>query len=137
MSGLDHTDSAAQVSSGYSELGDGQVMEVLSKHLRRFHSFPVDGEPSSSSSPACSDIVLYREAIEHCARLYRVMVRRTQSRAVASGAKSHFLLFPVEFAWGKCTVARSEGKWQEVSSETHGLHKAIKGAVVGYTLAPL
>lgn len=92
-SGLEGQDSAAgQAPSGYSELGDGQVMQVLSKHLARFQgssrekeegeeeeggeSSPSPGRhPSPSSQRSCSAIVLYREAIEHCARLYRIMVR--------------------------------------------------------------
>ena len=55
-------------------------MEVLSKHLETFRCCPEGGEEegegvaSSSVSVAASGIVLYREAIEHCARLYRIMV---------------------------------------------------------------
>ena len=94
-SGLDgRSDSAAQVPGGYSELGDGQVMEVLSKHLERFQKGSAKegeeedekkrGESSSSSDrpslpnghASCSGVVLYREAIEHCARLYRIMVSK-------------------------------------------------------------
>jgi hypothetical protein len=41
------------------------------------NSPPSDSPPSSSplpGQPSCPQVVLYREAIEHCARLYRVMV---------------------------------------------------------------
>ena len=75
--------------SGYMELGDGQVMEILSKHLNNFQSSSGandndsdddddddddDDEEGKSSSYSKRSIVLYREAIEHCAKLYRVMV---------------------------------------------------------------
>lgn len=63
---------------GYMELGDGQVMEILSKHLALFQSSP-RGDEDDSSSPAAQQgsavsITLYREALEHCARLSRIMV---------------------------------------------------------------
>lgn len=71
----------ARLTVGYTELGDGQVMEVLSKHLRLFEESQAeeDGEEKGGGddSPrknADSVITLYKEAIEHCARLYRVMV---------------------------------------------------------------
>ncbi len=74
-SALDHP---AQVShNDYTELGDGQVMEVLSKHLEKFLSNSVeevDSEEHLFGRSSCSGLVLYRDAIEHCARLYRVMV---------------------------------------------------------------
>lgn len=65
-------------SGGYMELGDGQVMEILSKHLALFQSSP-HGDEDGSSSPAAQQgsavsITLYREALEHCARLSRIMV---------------------------------------------------------------
>lgn len=65
-------------SGGYMELGDGQVMEILSKHLALFQSSP-RGDEDDSSSPAAQQgsavsITLYREALEHCARLSRIMV---------------------------------------------------------------
>ncbi len=66
---------------GYNELGDGQVMEVLSMHLKLFEGSRSnddddddDEEDSDSLKNDNSAIILYKEAIEHCARLYRVMV---------------------------------------------------------------
>ena len=56
----------------YSELGDGQVSEILSKHLEHFQvaSKRSDIFPQKEGT----DIVLYKEAMEHCARLYRILV---------------------------------------------------------------
>lgn len=59
--------------SAYSELGDGQVMEVLSQHLDMFRARQREG--TGEIGDRDSGITLYREAIEHCARLYRIMVR--------------------------------------------------------------
>lgn len=60
----------------YAELGDGQVMEILSSHLKEYQSSrdeeDVDDSLPNEQSGSC--IVLYRKAIEHCARLCRVMV---------------------------------------------------------------
>ena len=56
----------------YSELGDGQVTEILSKHLEHFQMASMTSGMISQKS--CDDIVLYKEAMEHCARLYRVVV---------------------------------------------------------------
>ncbi len=54
----------------YTELGDGQVTEILSKHLELFQT-----ASRMNKMRDCEDIVLHREAMEHCARLYRAVVR--------------------------------------------------------------
>lgn len=54
----------------YAELGDGQVTEILSKHLELFQT-----ASKLNKMKDCHDIVLHREAMEHCARLYRAVVR--------------------------------------------------------------
>ena len=82
--GLDCPNSAPQLpSGGYAELGDGQVMDILSKHLELFQSSRGrdcdDDEEESLSSTRHTDtgdsgITLYKDAIEHCARLYRILV---------------------------------------------------------------
>ena len=76
MPEIQHNTISLQISSsGYTELGDGQVMEVLSKHLEQFQSScNHDIETDSPGQQSGSKIILYREAIEHCTRLYRVMV---------------------------------------------------------------
>lgn len=58
-------------------------MDVLSKHLESFQSSRGrdcdDDESLSSSTGHHTDtggITLYKDAIEHCARLYRVLVCR-------------------------------------------------------------
>ena len=77
--------------SGYTELGDGQVMEVLKKYLDLFQSSSnlsggeEDDYLRKRSGPG---ITLYREAIEHCARLYRVMV----SLACRANLKTRIIL---------------------------------------------
>lgn len=56
-------------------------MEVLSKHLEMFRSRQAredaegeEEEEGKGDATFDSGVTLYREAIEHCARLYRVMV---------------------------------------------------------------
>lgn len=54
-------------------------MEVLSKHLEMFRSRQTRGaeegeESGEEEATFDTGITLYRDAIEHCARLYRVMV---------------------------------------------------------------
>ena len=48
-------------------------MEVLSKHLKHFQSSS-DEDSVDRKDAKMPTIVLYREAIEHCSRIYRVMV---------------------------------------------------------------
>ena len=57
----------------YSELGDGQVMEILAKHLtgRGDECQLTDVNTKSSQT---MDMVLFKGAIEHAARLCRSMV---------------------------------------------------------------
>ena len=65
----------------YQELGDGQVLEAMEKHLHHYFTHCAienEDDPSSSqdrSSPAL-DLVLFRSAVEHAARLCRVLVRQ-------------------------------------------------------------
>lgn len=58
----------------YSELGDGQVMEILSKHLEHFQNSCSSKKDANALQSRYGGIVLHREAIEHCARIYRIMV---------------------------------------------------------------
>ena len=58
-------------SGTYSELGDGQVMEILQKHLTQWKS----QEEREGGGKAAASLVLFRGAIEHATRLSRVMVR--------------------------------------------------------------
>ena len=67
--------------NSYSELGDGQVMEILAKHLTGCSSS--DGTTTQQQREGNAELALYRSrdlvlfkgAIEHAARLCRVMVR--------------------------------------------------------------
>jgi len=61
-----------QLSRPYSELGDGQVTEILIKHLEHFQMASKMSDIFSRKEG--NDIVLYKEAMEHCARLYRLLV---------------------------------------------------------------
>lgn len=58
----------------YSEQRDGEMMEVLSKHLAHFQKACSSKTGSDILQSSYGDIVLYGVAIEHCARLYRIMV---------------------------------------------------------------
>ena len=72
---------AATGVDSYSELGDGQVMEILAKHLTGSScsdsgTTTQQGEGSTESALYRSrDLVLFKGAIEHAARLCRAMVR--------------------------------------------------------------
>ena len=67
--------------NSYSELGDGQVMEILAKHLTGCSSSDSTTTQQRREGNAESalyrgrDLVLFKGAIEHAARLCRVMVR--------------------------------------------------------------
>lgn len=61
--------------NSYSELGDGQVMEILTKHLAGYSAMQQQIE--ESSEPVFSqnlDLVLFKGAIEHASRLCRILV---------------------------------------------------------------
>ena len=53
-------------STGYSELGDGQVMEALNHHLKVLQTQQCQNN--------FREMILFRGAIEHATRLCRVMV---------------------------------------------------------------
>ena len=63
--------------NSYSELGDGQVTEILSKYLSLTG---YDSQQQKNGRSVCSgqslDLVLFKGAIEHAARLCRSMVRQ-------------------------------------------------------------
>ena len=68
--------------NSYCELGDGQVMEILASHLTGSASRDSttttwqQGEGNADSALYRNrDLVLFKGAIEHAARLCRVMVR--------------------------------------------------------------
>ena len=70
--------------NSYSELGDGQVMEILAKHLTTTSGSTMctttqqhrEGEGDADLALYRNrDLVLFKGAIEHAARLCRVMVR--------------------------------------------------------------
>ena len=75
--GADVAEDTAQSTSAksYSELGDGQVMEILANHL----TGPGCGDKCKETgvntfSSQTMDLVLFKGAIEHAARLCRSMV---------------------------------------------------------------
>ena len=69
------TQSQATGTSSYSELGDGQVMEILAKHLAVYCGN--DREKNAESGVGHKmDLVLFKGAIEHAARLCRSMVSK-------------------------------------------------------------
>ena len=94
--------------TGYMELGDGQVMEVLTKHLQKFQSCwgsgPEGEEEGVSGGGDVSGITLYRDAIEHCARLYRVMVC-VVSPAIHVHVVVSYAAAAAVSAWSQCTTA--------------------------------
>ena len=57
-------------SGTYSELGDGQLMEILQKHLTEWKS----PEEREGGGRTAANLILFRGAIEHATRLIRVMV---------------------------------------------------------------
>lgn len=63
------TDSSNVTISAYSELGDGQIMDFLGKHIETFKTLTSEGVGSNFN------IVLFRGAIEHASRICRVLVR--------------------------------------------------------------
>lgn len=77
-------ESTAQPSgtNSYSELGDGQVMEILEKHLKSYNDNSncegqeLGGRTAESAQSQKMDLVLFKGSIEHAARLCRSMVRR-------------------------------------------------------------
>lgn len=66
----------ASLHSVYQELGDGQVLETMEKHLHRYstHYTKQTWDDPSTICPA-PDIVLFQQAMEHATRLCRAMVR--------------------------------------------------------------
>ena len=80
-----------QTTSGtnsYSELGDGQVMEILAKHLTGCSNDSVNTAQQQQEGNADSalhrsrDLVLFKGAIEHAARLCRVMVNKDRNLSI-------------------------------------------------------
>ena len=65
-----HEGDSSAVSGSYCELGDGQVMEVLKRELSGY-----DEQSAESALGLRMDLVLFKGAIEHAARLCRSMVR--------------------------------------------------------------
>lgn len=59
----------------YQELGDGQVLEAVEKHIERYasHCARETRETSSSLTPL-PDLILFQQAMEHATRLCRAMV---------------------------------------------------------------
>lgn len=64
----------------YSELGDGQVMEILAKHLTGCGDEWQRTDVNNFTSQTM-DLVLFKGAIEHAARLCRSMVSEKKSTA--------------------------------------------------------
>ena len=58
----------------YRELGDGEITETLSRHLKNYQEHMTRGQRQVPLPPSVN-IVLFRSAIEHITRLCRVMVR--------------------------------------------------------------
>lgn len=58
--------------SVYQELGDGQVLEMMEKHVSHY-SVHCARQTQDSISPV-SDLILFQRAMEHAARLCRIMV---------------------------------------------------------------
>lgn len=56
--------------STYSELGDGQLMEILQKHLTEWKS----QEEREEGGRTAANLILFKGAIEHATRLIRVVV---------------------------------------------------------------
>ena len=67
-------------SATYLELGDGQVMETLQKHLTQWKSQKERDGGGRREETAGTNVVLFRGAIEHATRLCRVMVGKTISQ---------------------------------------------------------
>ena len=64
------------MTSSYSELGDGQVMEVLERQLSSYdEERQQSGRNAESTLNPRMDLVLFKGAIEHAARLCRSMVK--------------------------------------------------------------
>ena len=63
--------------SVYQELGDGQVLETMEKHLHRY-SVHCARQNQDVIRPA-PDLILFQRAMEHVVRLCRVMVRSQHS----------------------------------------------------------
>lgn len=51
-------------STAYTELGDGQLTEILSQHLLQ----------SSAESSSSEALVVFKDAIEHSTRICRILV---------------------------------------------------------------
>ena len=65
----DKIDQDTDVSTAtYSELGDGQVMDLLAKHMETFKKLTSEGVQSTFN------LVLFKGAIEHASRICRVLV---------------------------------------------------------------
>ena len=64
-------------SATYLELGDGQVMETLQKHLTQWKSQKERDGGGGREETTGTNVVLFRGAIEHVTRLCRVMVGKT------------------------------------------------------------
>lgn len=128
-------------SATYLELGDGQVMETLQKHLTQWKSQKERDGGGRREETAGTNVVLFRGAIEHVTRLCRVMVGKTirQVCPPLSNTIHHCKLFklfeneiaPSTFAlsltpspplpqlflastWLPCTTPWSQRHWKEV-----------------------
>ena len=78
-------------SGTYLELGDGQVMETLQKHLKLKTQEERDGGGRRKRT-AGTNVVLFKGAIEHATRLCRVMVGKTRLAKSAPPCQTIYLL---------------------------------------------